>query len=135
ARALGERLRAAGRVAHGVEDPALDRLQAVGDLGQRARLDRRYRVAEVGLRGVGLDRRRVFAVVGSEEIWRPVIHCSASSLKKVRLRVRVEHGQLDRGLGFAELVGVAGPAARFQWYLPPLSASRVTFPSLVLPSQ
>ena len=56
------------RVAHRVQDAPLHRLQAVGDLRQRARLDGRDRVAEVGLRGVLLDRRGIVAVVGGEKI-------------------------------------------------------------------
>jgi len=60
-RALGEALRPG--VAHRVEDPALHRLEAVGDLGQRARLDGGHRVAEVRLRSVQLDRRGIVAGV------------------------------------------------------------------------
>ena len=73
ARALGKSLRPG--VAHRVQDAALHGLQAVGDLGQRARLDRRDRVAEVGLRGVPLDRRGVVAGIGGEKIQRVrVVH-------------------------------------------------------------
>ena len=71
ARALGKSLGStASGVAHRVEDAALHRLQAVGDLGQRARLDGRDRVAEVRVRRMLLDRRRFVAAIGSEEIQR-----------------------------------------------------------------
>jgi len=68
ARALGKGLGAAGGLAHRVQDPSLDGLQPVGDLGQRPRLDRRHGVAEVGVRGVLLDRRGLVAAVRGEQI-------------------------------------------------------------------
>ncbi len=47
ARALGKAVRT--RLAHRVQNATLHGFQPVGDLGQGARLDRRHRVAEIGL--------------------------------------------------------------------------------------
>ena len=70
ARALGE----AGRARHRVQDAALHRLESVRDLRQRSRLDGRDRVAEVGVRRMLLDRRRVVAVAGEEVSGSGVVH-------------------------------------------------------------
>src|SRR5688572_9994232 len=124
------------RVADGIQDASLHRLQPIGDLGQRARLDGRDRVAEVGLRGVLLDRRGVVAVVGCKEVQRLGVfgHLNRSSCLWA-----LSTANSTAALAFSNSsVKPALPAAS-QWYLPLGSMlcamSRVTLPSLFFPSQ
>ncbi len=59
------RVRAEAELVHRVQDAALDRLLAVGDLGQRAALDDGDRVVEVRALGVVAERQDVVARVGT----------------------------------------------------------------------
>jgi hypothetical protein len=116
ARALGEAVRAG--LAHGVQDAALHRLEAVGNLRQRARLDGRDRVAEVGLGGVPLDRRGVVSVIGGEQVERVGIH---RSVEKRQLFVGQRDGELHRRLRLLQAVGLAVLAGRLPAVAPVLA--------------